>query len=194
MSGTTIPLVLAVGAATLFAVSCADSHSRGSETTSTAARVEATIPPGRRISVTSTAFTEGARLPDEYTCAGKSEVPPLDWTVPPDTATFALIVDDPDAPDGVFTHWVVTDLPITTTAVGPDHPLTTGTVLPNSTDRPDYAAPCPPPGTGPHHYRFTVYALPHPLSLAPQTNSDQARIAVEQTATAQGRITATYAR
>src|SRR5262245_46971933 len=60
------------------------------------------------ITVTSTAFADGAAIPVQYTCDGDEISPPLEWTdVPTDAAALALVVDDPDAPSGTFTHWVV---------------------------------------------------------------------------------------
>src|SRR6266516_664011 len=70
------------------------------------------------IAVTSTAFGEGAKIPARYTCRGDGTSPPLAWSgLPSGTATVALIVDDPDAPAGTYTHWVVWDIPAGTTSI-----------------------------------------------------------------------------
>ena len=64
--------------------------------------------------LTSSTFTDGASVPRAHTCEGDDTSPPLTWSDPPaGTATFALVVDDPDAPGGVFTHWMLADIPAT---------------------------------------------------------------------------------
>ena len=69
-----------------------------------------------RLAVTSTAFADGSSIPVKYTCQGESISPPLKWTsAPAATASYALIVEDPDAPSGTFTHWVAFDLPASQT-------------------------------------------------------------------------------
>ncbi len=170
------------------AAGCSDTGSHATPTT------PPEPPATHQIRVTSSAVAEGTALPDEYTCAGTGETLPLSWTTPPEIARFALVVDDPDAPGGVFTHWIVIDIPATTTAVAEGGFPEGGTALLNSSDRPDYFAPCPPPGSGTHHYRFTVYALPNRLSLPPQSPLAQSLTAIEGSAVAQGTLTATYRR
>jgi Raf kinase inhibitor-like YbhB/YbcL family protein len=78
------------------------------------------------LSITSSAFEQGGKIPSRFTCEGKDTSPPLDWTgAPPETKTFALIVDDPDAPDPekpqrVYVHWVVYNIPGNTTSLEED--------------------------------------------------------------------------
>lgn len=116
------------------------------------------------MSIISSAFGDGKRIPKEYTCDGHDLSPPLEWSgVPKETQSLALICDDPDAPMGTFTHWVVWGLP-------PDATNLTGGVhldtrLPggarqglNSFHRIGYGGPCPPAGK-PHRYYFKLYAL-----------------------------------
>jgi Raf kinase inhibitor-like YbhB/YbcL family protein len=144
------------------------------------------------ITVTSTAFDDGGSVPRRFTCDGDEVTPPLAWSgVPSDAAAVALVVDDPDAPSGTFTHWVVLDLPPTTTS------LTEGAAAPgpqarNSAGKAAWTGPCPPRGT--HRYRFTVVALRERTGLAAGADLREALAAVRDAAVAQGRLTATYAR
>jgi Raf kinase inhibitor-like YbhB/YbcL family protein len=145
------------------------------------------------ITVTSSAFQEGKPIPVEYTCNGAGRIPPLAWSgTPSDAVALALVVDDPDAPSGTFTHWVVLDLPSGTSKLD-------GEVLPagaveakNSGGRVGWYPPCPPSGI--HRYRFTVYALSKATGLPDGTGLDQALRAVGETAVAQGRLVGTYGR
>lgn len=122
------------------------------------------------IQITSTAFPADGVIPKKYTCDGDDISPPLQWSGVPDTAkSLALIVDDPDAPSGIWTHWVVWNLPTATTGL-PEHvrqqpKLDTGAHQ-GVTDfhKTGYNGPCPPHGSN-HRYRFTLYALDTELSL-----------------------------
>jgi Raf kinase inhibitor-like YbhB/YbcL family protein len=152
---------------------------------------DADVPAG--IDVTSTAFAEGEPIPTRYTCDGDEVSPPLAWaSVPDGTAALALVVDDPDAPSGTFTHWVVLDIPVSTTT-SPEGGVPDGGVqAQSSAGGAAYAGPCPPSGT--HHYRFTIVALDAPTGLAEGAALDDALGAVDDHATASGTLTGTYAR
>ena len=119
------------------------------------------------LTITSGAFEAGAAIPVTYTCEGKDVSPPLSWAgAPPATKSFALIVDDPDAPDPAtpkitWVHWILYDIPASvnglTEAVRPD-------ALPDGTregvndwGRTGYGGPCPPMGR--HRYFHKLYAL-----------------------------------
>jgi len=145
------------------------------------------------IAVTSTAFTEGERIPVMYTCDGADTSPPLSWQgLPAEAAAVALVVDDPDAPNGTFTHWVVLDVePDVAGNVAGGVPAG-GVQAQNSAGRASYFGPCPPGGT--HHYRFTVYGLSEPTGLADGVSLSDALAAIEARAVAWGRLTGTYAR
>jgi Raf kinase inhibitor-like YbhB/YbcL family protein len=111
--------------------------------------------------LTSPSFADGASIPARHTCDGDDLSPRLTWTgTPGGTQSFALIVDDPDAPRGTFTHWVVYDIPAEMTELGEGSTL--GTQGRNSFGRSGYGGPCPPPGDDAHRYRFTLYALDVP--------------------------------
>jgi Raf kinase inhibitor-like YbhB/YbcL family protein len=117
--------------------------------------------------LTSTKFLQGAEIPVEYTCDGQSLSPPLSWSdVPQGSKSFALIVDDPDAPDPKapkkdVIHWVIYDLPAPTRGLsegvqGDDLP--TGAMQgTNDMGKVGYSGPCPPVGR--HRYVFGLYAL-----------------------------------
>jgi Raf kinase inhibitor-like YbhB/YbcL family protein len=145
------------------------------------------------ISVTSSAFAEGEPIPQRYTCDGDEVSPPLAWTgVPDDAAAVALVVDDPDAPSGTFTHWVVLDVPPATSSSDEGAVPAGGTQAESSAGPAAYAGPCPPSGT--HHYRFTVIALDEETGLAQGATLDDALAAVDEHATARGTLTGTYSR
>lgn len=129
--------------------------------------------------LTSPAFANGGIIPVEYSCNGKNESPQLAWTgAPTGTKSFALILEDPDAPSGLFVHWILYNIPFN--AVGlpkgiPKKPVTIDGSRHgmNSGGRMEYGGPCPPPGKGPHRYIFRLYALDSVLALnAPVTRDD----------------------
>lgn len=96
-----------------------------------------------------------------HTCDGSDLSPRLTWTDAPEgTQSLALVMDDPDAPRGTFTHWVLYDLPAELRELGEG--AAPGTHGRNSFGRTGYGGPCPPPGDEPHRYRFTLYALDLP--------------------------------
>lgn len=117
--------------------------------------------------LTSSAAAEQGALPVLYTCDGKDISPQISWSgVPPKTQSFAMIVSDPDAPDGVFYHWVLYNLPKDTRSLEEgitEFPVGT-TVGINSWGKASYNGPCPPKDTN-HHYIFTLYALNKKLNL-----------------------------
>lgn len=151
------------------------------------------------LSLTSTAFNDNQTIPARYTCDGADVSPSLSWAHRPDhPAVFALIVDDPDAPSGVFTHWVLYDLPADVHEL-PEHlssderPGTGGIQGKNSFGKLGYGGPCPPPGP-PHHYHFTLYALDTPLGLAPGASKQQVLDAMRGHIIGQAEIVGRYQR
>lgn len=144
------------------------------------------------ITVSSPAFSDGAPIPPEYTCEGADVSPPLAWTgVPPGAAALALVVDDPDAPMGTFTHWVVLDLPAGTDGMDEDA-APAGAQARNSAGRASWFGPCPPGGT--HHYRFTVHALSEPTRLPDGAPLETALRAIDERSVAEGRLVGTFSR
>ncbi|MBF6337772.1 YbhB/YbcL family Raf kinase inhibitor-like protein [Nocardia abscessus] len=150
------------------------------------------MPATNEISVRSTAFNNGDPIPVVYTCNGRNEPPPLTWTAPLQAAGLALIVDDPDAPSGLFTHWVVSNIPPTTTSTDEGQSPAGGLVSLNSANRAEYFGPCPPAGTGVHHYRFIVYALSRPVPVDTDTPPDEARTAIVDASLGDGQLIGTY--
>jgi Raf kinase inhibitor-like YbhB/YbcL family protein len=143
------------------------------------------------LAVQSPAFTEGATIPREFTCDGNDTPPPLSVSDPPEgTRSFAVIMDDPDAPKGTFTHWLAYDIPVS----GPALRGESGKTLRNSFGRDGYGGPCPPPGHGPHRYFFRVYAVAEPsLSLAGRTKEDL-ELALEKHSLARAELMGRYER
>ncbi len=122
--------------------------------------------------ISTTAFPPGGTIPKVYTCEGQDISPPLAWTAPPSGArTLVLMLLDPDAPGGIWTHWLVYNLPATARGLAANVPKEPK--LPNGArqGRNDFGnlgfgGPCPPPGK-PHHYIFHLFALNTALSLEP---------------------------
>lgn len=114
--------------------------------------------------LTSSAFEHNRSIPREYTCQGANTNPPLHITGVPESAqSLVLIVDDPDAPIGVWDHWLVWNIAPSTTDIAA-HSVPIGALVgTTSSGGLTYEGPCPPSGT--HHYRFTMYALSKQLSL-----------------------------
>lgn len=118
------------------------------------------------------AFANGGDIPSIFTCDGADDSPALQWTEPPvPTQSFALIVDDPDAPRGTWVHWVLYDLPATARelpeGVPPEATLPSGARQGrNDFKKIGYGGPCPPPGPA-HRYFFRLFALDRALGLQP---------------------------
>lgn len=110
------------------------------------------------------AFPEGAVIPRLHTCEGADLSPALEWSgEPAGTQSFALIVDDPDAPVGTWNHWLLFDIPASVHNIPQGFkPQQTGLSGMNDFGRPGYGGPCPPKGGGPHRYFFKLYALSIP--------------------------------
>jgi Raf kinase inhibitor-like YbhB/YbcL family protein len=145
----------------------------------------------------SPAFADGGPIPQRFTCDGEDLPPPLAWRdVPAGTETFALVVDDPDAPAGTWAHWVLFDLPGTETGLAEG--MTARTLPPgtlegtNSWGRRGYGGPCPPSGT--HRYVFALYALDGPLGLDSGATAAQVLDAVRSRSLAESRLVGRYGR
>lgn len=151
------------------------------------------------LSVSSPAFEDGQEVPAEYTCQGQDISPPLSWEgVPRGTQSLALIMDDPDAPGGVFTHWVLFNIPPESCHLPeamPTTPQLSGGILQGRSDfgRIGYGGPCPPPGPV-HHYRFVIYALDKQLGLKTGSTRQQVLDAIAGHILAQGQLVGTYRR
>jgi Raf kinase inhibitor-like YbhB/YbcL family protein len=146
--------------------------------------------------VTSPAFNEGESIPALYTCTGDDLSPELAWSgAPENTRSFALIMDDPDAPGRTWVHWVVYNLPGDTAGlpqgVASDNDLPGDAMQGrNSWRRNDYGGPCPPSGT--HRYFFKLYALDTSLDLDPGASKEDVLGAMEGHVLAEGQLMGTY--
>ncbi|MGI9578559.1 MAG: YbhB/YbcL family Raf kinase inhibitor-like protein [Microthrixaceae bacterium] len=145
------------------------------------------------LSITSEAFTDGAAIPAEYTCDGANTQPPLAITGTPEDATgLVLIVDDPDAPNGSFIHWVVWNLEPDATI--PEGSLPEGAVEgTNGTSNTAWFGPCPPPD-GPHNYEFQLSAVDAEPAVAAGATADEVRSAIADSTVATATLVGTYER
>lgn len=146
------------------------------------------------LTLTSEAFRDGHPIPSRFTCDGANETPTLHWTdPPPGTRSFALVVDDPDAPSGTFRHWGVYDIPVTARSIGAAQHV--GAEVHNDFGKVGYGGPCPPKGHGPHHYHFKLFALDTDrLDLGPDAKVADVEKAAAQHALGEGEIVGTYER
>ena len=134
--------------------------------------------------ITSVSFPNSGDIPKKFTCDGADVSPELSWTeAPPGTQSFALIADDPDAPSGTWTHWVLFDL--SSTADSLPEGMSKIDELPggerqgrNDFRKIGYNGPCPPPGK-PHRYFYRLYALDRKLDLKPGASKQEVEQAME---------------
>ena len=150
--------------------------------------------------LTSPAFGAGQRVPVEHTCEGDNVSPELHWLRAPEgTASFALIVDDPDAPSGTFVHWVLYNLPADADSLPRDVPkmgeLPDGSLQGvNSAGRVGYLGPCPPKGHGRHRYLFKLHALDVRLDAQAGITKERLLALMESHVLAEARLMGTYSR
>ncbi len=155
--------------------------------------------PAMSLMLTTTAFQPGATIPKKFTCDGPDVSPALSWTDPPGgTQSFALIVDDPDAPMGTWVHWVLYDLPATTRELAEGVPrqeeLPSGARQGRNDFRKiGYGGPCPPPGPA-HRYFFKLYALDSKTNLKPGATKADLEMAMKGHILAQAELTGRYQR
>jgi Raf kinase inhibitor-like YbhB/YbcL family protein len=153
---------------------------------------------GEWFTVTSAAFREGGQIPNRFGCSrypgGLGKTPPLHWSgspQPPATQAFAIVVDDPDAPEGSYVHWVIANIDGTTAdLVEGAHPDGSVEAL-NTNDKAAYLPPCPQKGQV-HRYRFTVYALNKRLPLQQGAELGDALNQIAKHTIGRGRLTGTF--
>jgi len=147
-----------------------------------------------RLALTSAAFQDGRPIPVQYSCDGGDQSPPLAWSEPPrGTTSFALIVDDPDAPSGLFRHWGAYDIPPATRAIAAGQAI--GKQAINGFGKGGYGGPCPPKGHGPHHYHFKLYALDvGTLDVPANSKIEDVEAAAQRHAIGRGELIGTYER
>jgi Raf kinase inhibitor-like YbhB/YbcL family protein len=185
-------LRLGAVAVAMLAVGVAGCGGGGGSKTSSATTPK---PTGTTLGLSSTAFVDGASIPKRYTCDGEGASPPLTWTrVPSRAHSLALMVEDPDAPGGTFTHWSVWDMPRGSAGTAPGKVPPGSVQGANSGGQTGYTGPCPPPGDSAHHYVFRIYALDDDLGLKSGASPDAVRAAIGQHAIATGTLTGRYRR
>lgn len=161
------------------------------------------------ITLTSTAFQDGGMIPQTFTCDGSDRSPPLEWRgVPEKARSLVLICDDPDAPMGTWSHWVVFNLAPTVKSlkvgvppdelIARDAPKTDDDRMPkarqgtNDFGKLGYGGPCPPSGT--HRYFFRLYALDIDLELGSSAKRGEVLEAIKGHILAEGRLMGKYKR
>jgi len=145
-----------------------------------------------KIKVTSSAFQEGGNIPSKFTCDGSDASPPLQIAdVPSGAKSLVLIVDDPDAPGGLFTHWLAWNIPPQTGSIA-EGSAPKGVQGANDFGKSGYRGPCPPPGT--HRYSFKVFALNRELELRSGAKRSQVDAAMKGHVVGQGELIGRYAR
>ena len=152
-----------------------------------------------QLTLTSPAFASGAAIPVEFTCKGADRSLELSWSgAPKSTVTYALIVDDPDAPGGTFFHWVAYNIPASKTSLPAGVPQ--GSEIPggaingmNSFGHLGYNGPCPPPGKT-HHYRFHLYALDSALEVGDKADGATIQSAIKGHVLAEAELVGTFQR
>jgi hypothetical protein len=150
---------------------------------------------GAPLTLTSSAFKQGATIPRRFTCDGAGTSPPLAWSNPPaGTRELVLVVQDPDAPGGTFVHWTLFGIAPQTTSIRAGAIPQGAAQGQNSTGKDGWTAPCPPKGADAHRYDFVLYALRGQSGLKQGAKPDAVRAAVDRGALGSGRLEARYAR
>jgi Raf kinase inhibitor-like YbhB/YbcL family protein len=147
----------------------------------------------------SSAFAEGTGIPKRFSCDGADVSPALSWSdAPAGTQSLALIADDPDAPVGTWTHWIIWNIPAKAAALPEGIPKTgesgdgarQGT---NDFKRVGYGGPCPPPGK-PHRYFFKLYALDATLDVKAAASRGELERAMKGHVLSEAQLMGTYGR
>lgn len=152
-----------------------------------------------QFTISSEDIRDGEPIATVHSCDGADQSPQLSWPeAPPGTKSFALIMDDPDAPNGTFAHWAAYDIPATRTSLergaGNDSnaPFSQAT---NDFGKAGYGGPCPPQGHGTHRYRFKLYALDvDGLTVPADAKVAQVEEQARRHQVAMAQITGTYER
>ena len=145
------------------------------------------------VELSSSAFAAGQPIPHRYSCAGEDVSPPLEWrAVPADAVSLALIVDDPDAPAGTFTHWLAW-------GINPDDGGLGEGECARREGRNDfreigYRGPCPPRGHGSHRYFFRLYALAREPAVSSGVSRSELERALKDAVLAVAELVGTYER
>jgi Raf kinase inhibitor-like YbhB/YbcL family protein len=147
---------------------------------------------GVKMKITSSAFQEGGNIPSKFTCDGGDSSPPLQIAeIPSGAKSMVLVVDDPDAPSGLFTHWIVWNISPQTNAIA-EGGAPKGVQGTSDFGKSGYGGPCPPSGT--HRYYFKIFALDRELNLPSGTKRNQLDAAMKGHVVAQGELMGRYSR
>jgi Raf kinase inhibitor-like YbhB/YbcL family protein len=147
----------------------------------------------------SPAFESDSRIPTRYTCESRNVSPPLEWGwAPIRTESFALIMDDPDAPVGAWVHWVIYNIPADAAGLpeGVSREAESSEGIRQGTNgfgEIGYGGPCPPPGPE-HRYVFRLYALDAMLDLPPGATKEELLAAIEHHVLARAKLVGRYER
>jgi Raf kinase inhibitor-like YbhB/YbcL family protein len=146
--------------------------------------------------LSSPAFVNGDPIPAIYACDEQNISPPLHWSgVPSGAKSFALIVDDPDAPAGIWHHWAIYNIPVTVDRLDAAVPASAFSQAINDSGQRGYGGPCPPKGHGTHHYHFRLLALDVPaLNLPDGPKVAMVENAVQSHTLAQAELIGLYSR
>jgi Raf kinase inhibitor-like YbhB/YbcL family protein len=148
---------------------------------------------GGKMKISSSAFQEGGGIPSKFTCDGSDKSPPLRIEqIPGEAKSLALIADDPDAPSGLFTHWIVWNIDPKTSEIV-EGSVPSGAVQgQNDFGKSGYGGPCPPPGM--HRYFFKIFALDRQLDLPAGAKRAKLDSVMKGHVIAQGELMGRYSR
>jgi Raf kinase inhibitor-like YbhB/YbcL family protein len=150
--------------------------------------------PHQTLQIISPAFKDNAEIPAQYTCKGQNVSPPLNILGAQKAAkTLVLIMHDPDAVGSDFTHWLMWDIPTSTEAIAANSVPVGAVQGLNDGGGKQYTGPCPPAGTGVHHYKFELYALDKVLSLDNNTGRQDLQAAMNGHIIDRSILTGTFA-
>ncbi len=139
-------------------------------------------------------FRDGSSIPPQYTCKGQNVNPPLNiFSVPDCTQSLTLVMHDPDAVSGDYLHWLVFDIPPSTEYISVNDVPIGAVQGSNGAGKAVYTGPCPPKGTGTHHYAFELYALDKTLDLPAGSSLDKVMAAQKSHVLAKCQITGLFA-
>lgn len=156
-------------------------------------------PAQAQLTITSPAIASGAAIANDYACTGADRSPALKWSnAPQSTKTYALVVEDPDAPGGTFIHWVAYNIPSEINSLPAGLPQTAeiaggGKNGVNGFGHLGYNGPCPPPGKM-HHYHFRLFALDSTLAPGDNADADAVRSAMNGHVVASAELVGTFER
>ncbi len=143
-----------------------------------------------RMTIASSAFQQNGNIPSKFTCDGSNASPPLQISgVPSEAKSLVLIADDPDAPNGLFTHWLVWNIPSRTNSIA-EGSAPKGVHGTNDFGKSGYGGPCPPSGT--HRYYFRIFALDRELALPSGAKRSQLEAAMKGHVIAKGELVGRY--